>query len=191
MTVQNSLRALAICVALFAPTHRAVAADCAKLLQDFKRAACFYSEKDFAQALPLFEAEARKGNAIAQAQVSKMYEFGEGTGRDIDPAIAWSERAFANGSRGQAARLATLYWTGKADREKYLAWLNAAAREGDKGAAVLLANHYLTGDLGAADPCLAYFWLRRIAPAKPSAGGDRKQMRTARDACEAKSTAPK
>ena len=111
--------------------------------QSIDAAVVAYQKQQYASALKLFEAAARKGNPEAQHTLGFMYRDGMGTDRDNASALAWYRKAAEHGYAPAAYNLGLMYAQGegaKPDPEMAQRWFRQAADHGSVEAQVKLAE---------------------------------------------------
>lgn len=121
-------------------------------------------EGDAADASRWFEIAANKGHAQSQFNLALAHERGLGVVRSRETAIAWLERAAAQGHGDSQHMLGLLLLDRKgsgnrADPDAGMKWLSTAAGSGHGPAQLALGSAYLRGEVVAADPVLAERWL--------------------------------
>lgn len=89
-----------------------------------------FDEEDYKLALQLMLPLAEAGDVDIQGALGVLYQLGQGTGRDLDKAVCWLEKAALGGSGLAAWNLGTLYMTCEPDLpidpEKSKAWRDKA-----------------------------------------------------------------
>jgi len=111
--------------------------------QSIDAAVVAYQKQQYASALKLFEAAAKKGNPEAQHTLGFMYRDGMGTRRDDARALAWYRKAAEQGHAPAAYNLGLMYAQGegaKPDPEMAQRWFRLAADQGSVEAQVKLAE---------------------------------------------------
>ena len=102
-----------------------------------------YQTQQYATALKLFEAAARKGNPEAQYTLGFMYRDGRGTKRDDVKAMAWYRKSAEQGYAPAEYNLGLMYAQGdgtKPDPATAQNWFRRAADHGSVEAKVKLAE---------------------------------------------------
>ena len=102
-----------------------------------------YQNQQYASALKLFEAAAKKGNPEAQHTLGFMYRDGMGTRRDNAKAMAWYRKAAEQGYAPAAYNLGLMYAQGEGARPDATTaqiWFRKAADQGSVEAQVKLAE---------------------------------------------------
>jgi len=126
-----------------------------------------YQAGDLAAALPVLEADARRGDAEAQLHLAEMYENGDGTARNPAAALAWVRRAAADGHAAAETRLGVIHQQGRSvpvDMVAARTWYARAAERGAAAAQFRLGRLYRDGLVdGRRDYARALLWLTRAA----------------------------
>src|SRR5215213_78798 len=111
--------------------------------QSIDAAVVAYQKQQYASALKLFEAAARKGNPEAQHTLGFMYRDGKGTKRNDAKAIAWYRKSAEQGYAPAAYNLGLMVAQGegaKPDPATAQRWFRRAAENGSVEAQVKLAE---------------------------------------------------
>jgi len=110
----------------------------------FSQGMAAYSAKNFAEAVQLWEQAAEEGDTSAMTNLGSLLMKGEtGVARDPEKGREWLEKAYENGAKGGAFRLAGVYENGiggPVDMEKALVLYREAAEKGHGGAMFRLAT---------------------------------------------------
>lgn len=121
---------------------------------------------DFAGAAGVFEADARKGNAVAQNNLGVLLLKGQGVPKDPVAARGWFEKAATQGLRGAMYNLGMIYLRGygtAVDRVAAAGWLEQSAKLGDPEAQFYLGMLYYRGTGGGGNPAVAGHWFELAA----------------------------
>ncbi len=108
----------------------------------------YYSKRDYASALEVFEKAADKGDPDAQYQIGHMYFHGEGVDKDYTKAKEWFEKAAYNGNVEAEHNFAYMYMYGlgiKQDYKKAMEWLKKAADHENHDAQFDIGYLYFNG----------------------------------------------
>jgi uncharacterized protein len=130
--------------------------------QSLDAAIMAYQRQQYASALKLFEAAARKGNPEAQHTLGFMYRDGMGTRRDNAKAMAWYRKAAEQGYAPAAYNLGLMYAQGEGARPDATTaqiWFRKAADHGSVEAQVKLAE-IAVGEEKYED---AFLWFNKAA----------------------------
>lgn len=115
---------------------------------------------------PALLAKANAGDAGAQYELGKMYNFGDGVRRDYAQALMWYRKAAEQGHPGSEFMLGGLYHFGQGvpkDDATAFAWTMKAAEQGDVDAEFFIATCYGEGWGVAKDNAQELAWLRKGA----------------------------
>jgi localization factor PodJL len=113
------------------------------------------------EAVNLLRSAAEKNLAMAQYRLAKLYERGEGIGRNLDQARLWTERAAAGGNRRAMHDLGVFYAQGtgaQADEQAASQWFRRAALLGVTDSQYNLAVLLQQGHGVEANSTEALFW---------------------------------
>jgi len=116
---------------------------------------------DLKNALRIFTALAKAGDAKAQYVLALMYEEGQGTAEDQSAAVSWVRRAAEQGYAPAQNNLACALSEGRGVRQDHaaaFAWFLKAAQQGDAHACCNLAGCYEDGEGVARDDVSALAW---------------------------------
>ena len=108
-----------------------------------------YNKKQFNEAFPIIKKEANSGNAEAQYYLGRMYEFGEGSRKDISKAVFWYKKGAYQNNRKAQNNLANLYMDGHGvpkDWEKAFKLYSLSAAQGTAAARYNLGLMYRRGE---------------------------------------------
>ncbi|MEZ4282813.1 MAG: ankyrin repeat domain-containing protein [Myxococcota bacterium] len=109
--------------------------------------------RQFARAVQIWEAAAKRGNMNAAYQLGVAYRSGRGVAKDLAKAAAWFERAAAAGDPDAQYALGILCESGhgvERDRDRALDLLARAARSGHPRAAEALERMRASGSIAYA-----------------------------------------
>ena len=129
-------------------------------------AAQLLARGDSAGAAAVFEADARKGQAVAQNNLGVLLLRGQGVAKDPVAARGWFEKAAAQGLRGAMYNLGMIFLRGygtEIDRVIAAGWLEKAARLGDPEAQFYLGMLHYRGTAGGGNPAVAGHWFELAA----------------------------
>jgi uncharacterized protein len=130
--------------------------------QSIDAAIVAYQNRQYASALKMFEAAARKGHPEAQHTLAFMYRDGMGTKRDDAKAMSWYRKAAEQGYAPAAYNLGLMYAQGegaKPDPRMAQRWFRQAADQGSVEAQVKLAEIAVVGQNYAE----AFLWFNKAA----------------------------
>lgn len=117
---------------------------------DFESGQTAYAAGRHREAFLEWEADASRGNAVAQFFIGNMYAAGEGVDADLEIANTWYEKSALQGHVESAVRLATNYRLGQGvEAVNYhiaTKWLYMAAEAGHPIARFDLGEIFLYGD---------------------------------------------
>jgi TPR repeat protein len=102
-----------------------------------KAAEQHYYKGEFAQAAPLFQALAERGDVQAEFFIGGMYLAGTGVPRDYAAALKWSRMAAEHGSTAAQFNLGKMYELGEGVPQDYVQahmWFSLSASSGDEQA---------------------------------------------------------
>lgn len=135
-----------------------VLAGCADLT---KRGDAQYKDRDYAEALQSYKAEAEKGNSHAQLQLGHMYALGLGVQADAAQAAVWDQAADAQDPKDAELALGDIdAWIEHKPADAEAHYQKAAAL-GDRVAYVMLAFLYENGLGVERNDSTAQGWLHR------------------------------
>ncbi len=125
-----------------------------------------YKNKEFKEALPLIEKEAKSGNAEAQFILAKMYDFGEGVNKMPQKALYWYEKSAEQGNPKAQNNLAYMYSNGegvnKSIKKAFILY-SLSANQGLSAAQFNLGLMYSKGKGIDQDYKKALFWYKKSA----------------------------
>lgn len=101
-----------------------------------QRAQAAFAREDFTSAAQTFIPLAKNGNAVAQAYLGFMFEYGRGVPQNYSEASYWYRRAAEQGNGNAQYSLGLLYDKGFGVRQDLVEadkWLNLAAASASKG----------------------------------------------------------
>ncbi len=156
----------------------------------FGRAFAAYQQKDFVTAAAAWKEAAELGSGGAMFNLGVLHEKGEGVSYDLMGAMAWFEKAAANGYKDAQASIDRLrprlagwedYREGieaenDFDYEEALTWYEKAAAAGSGLAMMALGEFYEEGLGVDEDPRKAIEWYKKAAEKGESAGQTMAQM---------------
>lgn len=117
-------------------------------------------------ALPLMKKLASRGNALAQRDLAKMYESGQGVKQDYKTAVYWYTKSAQHGYDYAQGYLGWMYFNGKgvkADTVKAIYWLNKSAKQGNRFFQNFLGWMYGDGKGVKQDNKKARYWFEKAA----------------------------
>ncbi|MCG8503569.1 MAG: sel1 repeat family protein [Sphingomonadales bacterium] len=160
--------------------------------QTFGDGVAAYATGRYDQAIEIWGALARDGDADAAYRLGLLHELGRGV--DANPAAAadWYRRSADAGHGAAAHALANLLAEGKGVEKDALAaldWYRRAAEAGHARAQFHLGRLYLEGILVEKDAATAYSWFAKAAE-KAGEAGLRAEAVAARDATQSFATDP-
>ena len=112
-----------------------------------------YDKGDYAKALAIWRAGAKKGNRVAQFMLGAMYLDGVGVPKSPTEAAKWFRLAAKQGHRWAQFNLGCLYSEGigvPKDRTEAITWYTLAANQGDQNSQWNLGEMLSEEDPGAA-----------------------------------------
>ena len=133
---------------------------------DLEKGIALSEAKQYGEAFPLIEKEARQGNAKAPFYLGKMYDFGEGTKKDLKKAIYWYRQGARQGDPKAMHNLASLYVRGEGvekDFKKAVELYSQAAEKGLPMAQHNLSVMYADGKGVKQDYAKAFEWAYKAA----------------------------
>jgi TPR repeat protein len=133
---------------------------------NFQLGRAYYKANNFDAALKQYLKAAEQNHPLAQTNLGKMYEKGEGVAKDDAQAVSWYRRAAEQGNALGQTNLAFMYVTGRGvlkDEAKGAAWYLKAAEQGNAVAQANLGLLYESGRGIAKDEVRAVVWLRKAA----------------------------
>ena len=107
---------------------------------------------------------ANAGDADAQVQLGRMYDYGWGVPQDFVEAAAWYRKAAEQGDASAQDRIGGMYRRGAGvpqDDVEAVAWFRKAVEQGNVSAQVALGEMYADGRGVPQDDVEAYKWLHR------------------------------
>ncbi len=133
----------------------------------------FLAAVAFAQDIADLKTKAESGDAAAQLQLAKDYEFGKGVKADRFEAADWYMKAAKAGNAEAQNTTGVMLRTGyggRKDPEEALKWFRAAAKQGYADAMFNLGTAYYNGDgVGISDhQALAWFLCANAFGSKPA-----------------------
>ena len=105
--------------------------------------------------------KAQEGDAVAQFNLGKAYEDGNGVSKNDELAVKWYRKAADQGNAVAQSRLGIMYRIGQGvnrDKEESVRWYHKAAKQGNSQAMFNLGVSYYNGDGVPSDPNIAYAW---------------------------------
>lgn len=133
----------------------------------FEEGMAAYKRADYTTALEKWRPLAEKGDAAAQRELGRMYEYGKGVKRDFKLAAEWYRKAADQGMAEAQFALGRIYEYGKGAPEdlKHAAeWYRKAADQGMAEAQICLGMLYRYGKNGVTkDEEQAFEWFRKAA----------------------------
>ncbi len=115
-------------------------------------------------AIEALRSAASAGDAEAQYKLGQSYQLGKGVTQDVDMAIMWYRRAFAQGHALAGDELGFALFS-HGERKAAMPFIERAAARGDPRAFYLLGTAHFNGDLATRDWPLAYAQTARAAEA--------------------------
>ncbi|KOR31765.1 hypothetical protein TI05_11545 [Achromatium sp. WMS3] len=110
---------------------------------EFTQAMLLIDQGQYAQALPLLQQAANRGEAMAQTALAVMYWQGQGVTKNPDQAFKWANKAAKQGDPNAQFVLAILYVRGigtNKNPELAVQWLRKAAAQGHENALAIIAQ---------------------------------------------------
>lgn len=155
-----------IVAGLMAAAAAAYAGPEIRMTSELEDLIALYRRGDYRAAFKGFGVQARKGEALAQAMLGKMYADGQGTARDDALAVEWLTRAAARGDDLAQNRLGDMYTDGRGvaqDLAKAAGFYREAARQHNAAACYRLAQAYEEGSGVPLDQEMALTYYRQAA----------------------------
>ena len=109
---------------------------------------------------------AKKGNALAQLELGRLYYMGDGVNKDYKKAIEWFRKAAEQGNAKAQWNLGLCYKNGKGVDKNYgkaVAWSRKAAEQGNASAQFYLGYSYCFGSGIRKDSKKAVEWFKKSA----------------------------
>ena len=127
-------------------------------------------------SIPELRTRAEAGNAGAQYQLGRAYEYGQGVPQDDDKAAQWYRKSADQGFAKAQTALGVMYRVGhgvEQDKAEAVRWYEKAAKQGDSAALFNLAVAYYNGDGVVPNEWTAYkyFLIARKAGSKAAEDG--------------------
>jgi hypothetical protein len=144
----------------------------APAMADFNDGLTAYNRGDYPAAFGEWFVLAAQGNASAQYNLGFLYEFGQGTPKNLAEAVKWYRRSAKLGNPAAQKALGLLYDIGQGvelDHAEAVRWYREAANQDFAEAQFNLGMSYARGEGVAPDPVEAFFWVR-LAAAKGVVG---------------------
>jgi uncharacterized protein len=120
-------------------------------------------------------AQAEAGDAVAQFELGRAYESGNGVAQNDDLAVAWFRKAADQGSAAAENDLGIMYQLGRGvekNKEEAVRWYRQGAKMGSREAMFNLGVSYYNGEGVADNPIAAYAWFLLAQEAGSPAAGD-------------------
>lgn len=128
----------------------------------YRLARSYETEKNYAQAFPLYQDLALKGWAGAQTRLGAMYVEGRSVSQNTDVAIQWLKRAAAQGDASAHLFLGAIYLREmpNSPRNDVLGaqWMQSSAYLGNAQAQDILAGLYAKGEGVPQNLDMALYW---------------------------------
>jgi uncharacterized protein len=156
LTLKRALAAVLLVLSFAAP----VAAG------PIENATAAYDRGDYATALRLLRPLADQGNAIAQSNLGRMYDKGQGVPQDFAEAVKWYRKAADQGLAIAQNVLGFMYDKGQGVPQDYaeaIKWFRKAADQGNAIAQTNLGVMYHEGQGVPQDYAEAIKWFRKAA----------------------------
>ena len=125
-----------------------------------------YSNGDYESAFNMFKQAAEHGNAEAQYNLGKMYQWGRGVERDDAEATRWYRKAADQGHANAQDNLGWMYQNGLGVEQNYIeavSWYRKAADQGHANAQNNMGWMYQNGLGVTQDETEAVKWYRLAA----------------------------
>ena len=117
--------------------------------------------------LPLVQVAAAKGDPVAEQELGRAYQLGEGLPVDYARALDWYRKSAAQGNARAMHNLGLMYHMGKgvpADQKQAANWLLQAAGKDLPAAELAVGTAYQSGSIGLTkDDTEAVKWLTKAA----------------------------
>ena len=114
-----------------------------------------------ASEISQLEAKAEAGDAIAQTELGKAYQNGDGVPQNDALALKWLRKAADQGHAAAENDLGIAYRMGNGverDKAEAVRWYHKAAKQGNSRAMFNLGAAYYNGDGVEEDPVASYAW---------------------------------
>jgi TPR repeat protein len=152
--------AIAFCVSVLVALPHSSRAD------DLDDGLAAYNRADFAVSLRLLMPLAVGGNAVAQAEIGRIYLTGQGVTQDYLEATKWFRLSAAQRNPQAQEYLGDIYYGGLGVPRDYSAaakWYELSAQQGDGTSQAELGEQYLSGTGVTNDYPKALVWLQKSA----------------------------
>jgi TPR repeat protein len=125
-----------------------------------------YAANDYTEALHWNRIAAAQGNALAQANLGRMYQSGQGVPPDLAEALRWFRLSAAQGNAPAQAEIGLAYVQGDVVTQDYvmaMQWFRLAAAQGSPIAQFRIGLLYANGHGVDRDPAGAREWISKAA----------------------------
>ena len=139
---------------------------CSAIAGNLEKGVELYNQKKFTEAFFIIETEAKKGDGEAQFLLGKMYDFGNGTKKNLNKAVYWYRKGAERGNAKAMFNLALMYSTGEGvnkDLKQAHKFYLKSAESGNDAAQFNLALMYLNGEGVQQNYKKAYEWFYKAA----------------------------
>lgn len=134
--------------------------------EDLQLAENYYSEGEYAEALPLFKRLANGRNGRAQLHLASMYKSGQGVLTDKKRAASYYLKAARHGYHQAQKNIGAMYSNGDGmpqDHKQAAYWFEKAAVQGDAESQYNLGSYYDNGTAGVKSYKQAAHWYGKSA----------------------------
>jgi hypothetical protein len=138
-----------------------------------------------AEEISTLQANAAKGDPLAELALARAYEAGDGVAKSAPTAAEWYRKSADAGNAAAQLAIGIMYMTGNGvprDKSAAVSWYRKAARQGNTDAMFNLGTAYYNGDGVSVDDANAFAWFTlakeagdpNAATALADTAGDRK-----------------
>ena len=134
--------------------------------EQFNRGIDCYEDGNYAEAVKWFRKAAKRGHAMAQNNLGKCYNNGQGIEQDYAEAVKWFRKAAEQDLADAETILGLRYYNGEGVRQDYaeaVKWFRKAAEQDLAEAETLLGLSYYKGEGVRQDYAEAVGWFKKSA----------------------------
>ncbi len=162
-TIISTFKTLCLCTLFlcFCPNTMFFAVQSASAQSQYDQASGLDTQKQYSQALPLYESLAKQGHGEAQYKVGSYYYAGLGTSKDFTKAVFWLRKAVTQGHADAMVALGNCYYNGEGIfevKKKALELYLMAAELGHAKGQLYTAILYQNNELYMRDMTQAVYW---------------------------------
>ncbi len=167
-TIISTFKTLCLCTLClcFCPYTMFFAVQAASAESIYDQASRLDTQKQYSQALPLYESLASQGHGEAQYKAGSYYYGGLGTSKDFIKAVFWLRKAVAQGHADAMVALGNCYYNGEGIfevKKKALELYLMAAELGHARGQLYTAILYQNNELYMRDMTQAVFWYHKAS----------------------------